>query len=101
MCVLISPLSLPSRLNLPLTVLGNPKPHTYTYDVTGTVAMGVVLLVLVILFLAFQRRIEDWLRPFADWMHEYVGFLRNGLSSAQSVSPCMYAVSDAVSGGAS
>ena len=33
--------------------------------------MGVVLLVLVILFLAFQRRIEDWLRPFADWMHEY------------------------------
>ena len=33
--------------------------------------MGVVLLVLVILFLAFQRRIEDWLRPFADWMHKY------------------------------
>ncbi len=32
--------------------------------------MGAVLIILLILFLAFQRRIEDWLRPFADWMHE-------------------------------
>ncbi|KAM5544056.1 hypothetical protein V8D89_002242 [Ganoderma adspersum] len=35
-----------------------------------TVAMAVVLVVLLVLFLAFKRRIEDWLRPFADWMHD-------------------------------
>ncbi|KAM5544917.1 hypothetical protein V8D89_001815 [Ganoderma adspersum] len=38
-----------------------------------TVAVAVVLIVLLILFLAFQRRIEDWLRPFADWMHDTPG----------------------------
>ena len=37
--------------------------------------MGIVLIVLLILFLVFQRRIEDWLRPFANWMHEYAPHL--------------------------
>ncbi len=38
---------------------------------TVSVALALAVTVLLILFVVYQSRIEEWLRPFADWMHEY------------------------------
>ena len=49
---------------------------------TVTLVLALAVFVLLLLFLVYQRRIEDWLRPAADWMHEYVEFSSLPLSIA-------------------
>ena len=41
-------------------------------DATVSVVLALVAIALLVLFLVYQHRIEEWLRPFADWMHECV-----------------------------
>nr|VWP00670.1 SGE1 protein [Ganoderma boninense] len=38
-----------------------------------SVAIAVALIVVLILFLVFQKRIEEWLLPFANWMRNTPG----------------------------
>ncbi|KAM5544922.1 hypothetical protein V8D89_001820 [Ganoderma adspersum] len=37
-----------------------------------SLALTLAVVALLLLFLVYQRRIEDWLRPAADWMHETI-----------------------------
>ncbi|KAI0327058.1 hypothetical protein GY45DRAFT_1226211, partial [Cubamyces sp. BRFM 1775] len=38
-----------------------------------TIAVAFVVGILLILFLAYQRRIVNWMRPFVRWMHDTPG----------------------------
>ncbi|KAI1786583.1 hypothetical protein LXA43DRAFT_1064958 [Ganoderma leucocontextum] len=38
-----------------------------------SVALALAVIVLLILFLVYQQRIEEWLRPVAEWMHDTPG----------------------------
>ncbi|TBU52443.1 hypothetical protein BD310DRAFT_940230 [Dichomitus squalens] len=38
-----------------------------------TIAITLVVVIVLILFLAFQQKVVNWMRPFANWMHDTPG----------------------------
>lgn len=51
----------------------NPHPSRCTSNsIQGYYPIGIIALTLTILLAVYHDQIVDFLRPAADWMHEYV-----------------------------